>query len=278
MRGFRPGFRIFTLFLALLGGQVLAAVVLLGVFGVSGSEDGGLGSLTPNRLRSVLFISQFLGFLIPGLVLVRLWDLRMDQLFALATPRWVSTAVIILYFGSLPLFSWAYLVNVNISVPDWWPFAVEAVPEEIFQVLSQEGWWALLANLATIGLLPAVAEELVFRGLLQPQTQRLMGSDILGIMITALFFSLIHLDFQGILPRWILGLVLGFAYFYSRSLIWPILIHFIHNGGQVLISYFYTDFMEIEREPVDLGWSIWPILSGIAFIGLLLMLHKKAYK
>ncbi len=278
MGGLQPSFRIFTLFLALLGGQVLVAVVLLSFFGVSGSEDGDLGALTPNSLRSVLFVSQFLGFLIPGLLLLQLWGLHRDQLFESSSHNWIPGVVVLSYFVSLPLFTWAYSYNMSLSVPDWWPFAVEAVPEEIFQLLAQEGPWALLANLTVIGLLPAVAEELVFRGLLQPQIQKLVRSHIVGIIITALFFSLIHLDFQGIFPRWILGLILGFAFYYSRSLLWPILIHFIHNGGQVLISYFYGDFIEIESEPLEVSWSIWPLLSGLGVLGIILLLHRKALK
>jgi hypothetical protein len=58
-------------------------------------------------------------------------------------------------------------------------------------------------------------------------------------------------------------------------LIWPILIHFIHNGGQVLLSYLYTDFIEVESESVDVSWGVWPLLSGLAVVTIFVFLHNK---
>lgn len=275
MRGLQPGFRMLSLLLALFVGQILVLMASMGVIGVLGDAEGSWASLTPNAMRGVIFMSQFFGFLVPGLFLFRLWGLRWSDFFGRSERRWVPPAVLLSYFVSLPVFTWAYTYNMSWEVPEWWPFAVEAVPEEFMELLAQEGIWALLANLLTIGLLPAVAEELVFRGLLQPSIQDGMRHKIGGIIVTALIFSFIHLDFQGLLPRSILGLVLGFSYYYSRSLIWPILIHFIHNGGQVMLSYLYTDFIEVESEHVDVSWGVWPLLSGLAVVTIFVFLHNK---
>lgn len=275
MHGLKPGFRIFSLLLALLAGQVLVIIGSLGVVALSGAPDGDLSSLSPNGLRGLLFMSQFLGFLIPGLFMLRFWGVTGADLWGRSARPWIPSAVLLSYFISLPLFSWAYAYNMSWSVPEWWPFAVEALPEEFLALLTQKGSWALLANLVTIGLLPAVAEELIFRGLLQPTVQDTVGHKIGGIIVTALLFSFIHLDFQGLLPRWILGMVLGFAYYYSRSLLWPILIHFIHNGGQVILSYFYTDFAEVGSASADVEWSVWPFLSGLGLLATYVLLHRK---
>lgn len=275
MRGLQPGFRMLSLLLALFVGQILVVMASMGVIGMLGDAEGGWASLSVNAMRGVIFMSQFLGFLVPGLFLCRLWGVRWSDLFGRSERRWVPSAVLLSYFVSLPVFTWAYTYNMSWEVPEWWPFAVEAVPEEFMELLAQKGIWALLANLLTIGLLPAVAEELVFRGLLQPSIQDGMRHKIGGILVTALIFSFIHLDFQGLLPRSILGLVLGFSYYYSRSLIWPILIHFIHNGGQVLLSYLNTDFIEVESENVDVSWGVWPLLSGLAVVTIFVFLHNK---
>jgi len=275
MRGLQPGFRLLSLLLALFAGQVLVLIASMVVFSALGNAEESWSSLSANAMRGVIFMSQLFGFLVPGLFLSRLWGVKWGQLFGRSDRSWVPSAVLLSYFVSLPVFSWAYMYNMSLAVPEWWPFAVEAVPEEFMELLSQEGIWALLANLITIGLLPAVAEELVFRGLLQPSIQDGMRHKIGGIVVTALIFSFIHLDFQGLLPRSILGLVLGFSYYYSRSLIWPILIHFIHNGGQVLLSYLYTDFIEVDSEGVDVSWGIWPILSGLTVVTIFVYLNTK---
>ncbi len=275
MRGLQPGFRLFSLLLALFAGQVLVLIASISIIGLLGNAEEGLPSLSANSMRGVIFMSQFLGFLVPGLFLSRLWGVKWSDLFGRSDWPWIPSAVLLSYFVSLPVFSWAYMYNMSLTVPEWWPFAVEAVPKEFLDLLGQEGIWALLANLLTIGLLPAVAEELVFRGLLQPSIQDGMRHKIGGIIVTAIIFSFIHLDFHGLLPRSILGLVLGFSYYYSRSLIWPILIHFIHNGGQVLLSYLYTDFIEVDSESMDVSWGIWPLVSGLAVMTIFVFLNNK---
>jgi len=95
----------------------------------------------------------------------------------------------------------------------------------------------LLYTFLVIAIVPAIGEELVFRGYLQQSIQKWLQSPHLAILITAFFFSAIHLDFQGVLPRFVLGALLGYLYYWSGSIWLPILAHFVNNAQGVVFSY-----------------------------------------
>ncbi len=282
MEKLSPGFRMLSLFMALLAGQLLAGavtVLVAGIYsgGVFSASEGMLGGMSPAGVRWIIALGQIMGFLIPGLILMRWWGLSFSKIFQSRSKLWVLPAVVLAYFVSLPLFSWMFLWNVSWEVPLWWPFEIEAVPEQILNILESPGVWAFLANLLIIGLIPSVGEEIVFRGLLQPALRESLGNDFLGIFATAIIFSAIHLDFQGLMPRFLLGIVLGLAYYYTRSLWWPIIIHFIHNGGQVVLSYAVEDFLETPSTEDMSSLGILPLLSAIALLVLYGLIHKKGH-
>ncbi len=71
----------------------------------------------------------------------------------------------------------------------------------------------------------------------------------LGIFIAALVFGVMHLQFYGLLPRLVLGLFLGYFYFYSGSLWVPVLMHFLNNGTAVVVYFLHHNgFIEMEME------------------------------
>lgn len=104
----------------------------------------------------------------------------------------------------------------------------------------------LIVNLGVIALAAAVSEELFFRGVLQNHLLKTTNRLHLSVWITALFFSALHGQFFGFIPRMLLGGILGYFYVFSGSLWVPILGHFINNGFQVVWIYFYLKTHPIE--------------------------------
>lgn len=97
----------------------------------------------------------------------------------------------------------------------------------------------LLLNLLMVGILPAVAEEFLFRGCMQTIFTRWTHNIHWGVWISAAIFSAIHVQFFGFLPRLMLGALFGYLVVWSGS-IWPaVLAHLINNGAAVLMTYFY---------------------------------------
>jgi membrane protease YdiL (CAAX protease family) len=97
----------------------------------------------------------------------------------------------------------------------------------------------LAINLLMIALIPAIGEELLFRGCLQPIFGRLAKNAHVGIWLAAIVFSAIHLQFYGFIPRMLLGALFGYLYYYGNSLWYPILGHFLNNGSAVVAVFIY---------------------------------------
>ena len=96
----------------------------------------------------------------------------------------------------------------------------------------------LFIGLAVIALLPAIGEELVFRGLFQNELFRGSGNIHVSIWVSAIIFSAIHIQFYGFIPRVLLGALFGYLYFWSGNLLIPMLAHFTNNGFSVMMIYF----------------------------------------
>jgi membrane protease YdiL (CAAX protease family) len=92
----------------------------------------------------------------------------------------------------------------------------------------------MLLVLFTVALLPAVAEELVFRGILQNDLVRSTGNVHVAVFVSAAVFSFIHFQFFGFFPRMLLGIILGYLYITSGNLGVSILMHFTNNAMVVI--------------------------------------------
>ena len=133
-----------------------------------------------------------------------------------------------------------------------------------------------LFGLFVIAVLPAIGEELAFRGMIQPSVHRVTGNIHLAIWITAAFFSAFHLQFLGFLPRLLLGAVFGYLMAWSGNLWLPIVAHFANNALGVTFLYFrqlgLTDFDAESPEAAPLSLVI---PGTILFFLLIRYLRKK---
>jgi len=103
---------------------------------------------------------------------------------------------------------------------------------------STHSLWGLTVNVLMIGVLAAVGEELIFRGLLQRLLQGMMKNIHVAIFITAMLFSAFHFQFFSFIPRFVLGIILGYLMHLGRSIWFPIIAHFVNNTMGVIYYYF----------------------------------------
>jgi hypothetical protein len=131
----------------------------------------------------------------------------------------------------------------------------------------------LLFNLFLIAFIPAIGEEMVFRGVLQKKLHSILQSPHLAIFVSSFIFSAIHMQFFGFLPRFILGIILGYLFYYSKNLWMPIIAHFINNALAVLIMYsafankLNTDISEIEKTDINF------LQASISFVVVMLFIY-----
>ena len=90
-----------------------------------------------------------------------------------------------------------------------------------------------------IAIIPAVGEELLFRGLIQTNFARALRNPHLAIWLTAFIFGAIHFQFYGLFPRLFLGAIFGYLYYWSGSLLLPMIAHFVNNGFSLIMYYLH---------------------------------------
>ncbi len=132
-----------------------------------------------------------------------------------------------------------------------------------------------IISLIVIAFLPALFEEMFFRGCMQNLFTKWFKGPWIAILLTAIIFSLVHLSYYGFLVRFVLGAVLGFIFYYSGSLWLNILFHFLFNGIQVTMLYIFT--MKGIKEGKDIENSF-PLWMGIIALFFLLYLFKQYKK
>lgn len=75
-----------------------------------------------------------------------------------------------------------------------------------------------LTSIVYVAIVPAIAEELFFRGCLQTTVLRFTKHPHLAIFILAVFFSFIHFDIAGFIDRTLSGIILGYLFYYGKTL------------------------------------------------------------
>ena len=103
-------------------------------------------------------------------------------------------------------------------------------------MLSVNSVSGLIVNLGLIAVIPAIGEELFFRGTIQRLLQDKMKMHV-AVWVTALIFSSIHFQFYGFIPRLLMGAFLGYLFAWTQNLWVPILAHFTNNALAVVFYY-----------------------------------------
>lgn len=258
------GFQLFTfLFLMLFGillGTLGGLVILKLFLGIGVAEAGSLlnEAIDLNPARILQITSQFGLFILPPLAFS--WLFMEKPLFSLGFSKIANKktllAGLMLMFAGLPFIHFLAEMNESIQLPaslsnlEAWMKDKEEEAKRLTDIfLGVSSISGLMINLLMIAVIPALGEELVFRSVLQPVLGKLFRNIHFGIVISALVFSLMHFQFYGLIPRFVLGLFMGYFYYWSGSIWVPILMHFLNNGAAVIVYYlFFTGQSNVPLE------------------------------
>ena len=237
-----------------------------------GNQDTWTAIIRKSWLASQA-ISLIGGFILLPIVYVYLTPLKttwnLKSLFQ-KPPQIIMTLGLVIGMSIAGMIVNAHVIhwNQNWQLPNGWHGIEQWMQsqENKAQLLTQgltvmDNLGDLAWVMIVMAVVPAVAEEFFFRGLIQPQLQ-LLGAHA-GIWITALIFSFFHLQFYGLVPRMLLGAFFGYLFWYSSSLWLPILGHFLNNALVCVGLYLQI--------PEQRATSIQTILAIITFVGLLLL-------
>jgi len=171
----------------------------------------------------------------------------------------------------LPFVGWLAYWNLQLPLPDWMEQSEQNTDLLLKGILQMETTPEFLLAFLTVAVTPAIGEELLLRGVLQRRILRVwFGNPHAGIWVAALLFSAMHLEFAGFAPRLLLGALLGYTYYWSRSLWVPIVLHFLFNGLQVIATYVTGEFNpEAEMTEVPPWWLGMISLFLLVYVGVL---------
>jgi membrane protease YdiL (CAAX protease family) len=142
-------------------------------------------------------------------------------------------------------------------------------------ILSMKTPADLLMTIFLAGILPAIGEELFFRGILQRLFIQIFKSPWPGIIFTGLLFSAFHMQFMGFIPRMALGIILGSLYWYSGSIYTSMLGHFIFNSISIVLIYFGVADLD-SKNSFSSGYFLAGLLSIMIVVLLIRYLRKKS--
>lgn len=120
------------------------------------------------------------------------------------------------------------------------------------------GWW-YVANLVLLGVLPAICEELIFRGIVF-QGLKEKFSPTVSVFLSGLLFALIHQNIIQFIYPFILGCLLAFVFEKTNNLLYSILIHMFNNFTTITLSF----LQNVGAINLTLQMSWWFVLVAIA--------------
>ena len=286
-------FSIFVIIASFLAFLVVSLVVAIPVFGVDSMMN--IATADINNPQSIVVLKYFqvvqaIGvFIVPPFILAWLFQGEISSYLLLNKKVNFATflLVVLLGFAAMPVINLTGELNSNMQLPDWlsgvetWMKATEEKAAQLTETfLKVNGFAGLLFNIFMIAFLPAIGEELLFRGVIQRIFTRWTKNSHWGIWITAILFSALHMQFYGFIPRMLLGALFGYLLVWSGSMWLPMAAHFVNNAVAV-IGMYMIDKGTIKPEFEEIGStsdSIYLSVVSIAIVALLLWLIKREYK
>jgi len=176
-------------------------------------------------LVSIVGIPSFaLTLLITWLILRKKW--QEQQLWSAAFDR---KSMLFVALGTIPIyFSVSFLLTLT--------RITEAFPE-YYELMESMMGNSIFLDIVLVVILAPLVEEVIFRGVVM---KRLLDRGVrfpYAIAIPALIFGVIHMNVVQGIYAFVLGIILGLVYYWTKTLWAPILMHLIFNGMGVFFSH-----------------------------------------
>jgi uncharacterized protein len=153
------------------------------------------------------------------------------------------------------------LIPLTKSAENYFKGLEDEYDKQVLLIANMKSVADYIISIIMIALMPALFEEILFRGALQPVMIKLTKNAFAGILLTSILFSAIHLSYYGFLPRLALGLIIGYVFYFSKNLWLSSLTHFLYN------LYGISEVYALSRKglitPDDLKDDSFPLFYGL---------------
>ncbi len=234
--------------LCMFAGSVLAYLIFdVNIFTDTSSLDINGDSVNISILKFYQAIYSTGMFIIPPFIVAYFVNTKVSTYLLLDQKSHLSQYVLasLTIIVALPAINLLAEINSHLQLPEFlsgveeWMRNSENQAEFVTKkFLQMDTPFDLLVNLILIAVIPALGEELLFRGVIQRIFSNMTKNVHWGIIITAFLFAALHMQFFGLLPRMAMGILFGYLLIWTKSLWVPILAHLINNGMAVCMSYY----------------------------------------
>jgi membrane protease YdiL (CAAX protease family) len=290
----KPGKSLFRLllYMIVLGASiqvVLMGLALLVVKIISPDNPLSFSFFQENTaaLKSMLLISSVTTFVLPAWILYRSEsgiNPYFERIKKVSLFQYILVFVAMLCF--IPMMSLLAYWNESMQLPasfegiqQWMRASEDSASVMTKQIVEESTWSGLLINLIILAVVPAIGEEMVFRGCLQNIFGRWILNKHIVIWLVAIIFSAFHMQFFGFIPRMLLGAFFGYLYVWSKNIYLPIFGHFVNNASATITAFYYTrkgipfeEMNNFEQEP------IWVYLASLIFTAIFVLLYYRSTK
>lgn len=271
---------------------ILAFLVGIVFFSMDAMTNAMSGLLNNVAVLKFIQITQSLGMFVLPPILAG-WFLSKDT-FAFLQMRnkqnvnWLTLGLVfVITIVFLPIIDYTGFLNQNMHLPEFM-HTLEVwmrEKEDLAKILTEKfanvhTMGGLVINILMIGVIAALGEEMLFRGVFQPLLGRWLKNSHAAVWITAFLFSAMHLQFYGFIPRLILGAYMGYLLVWSGSLWLSVFAHFVNNTLGVILYYLFYNGM-IKQNPESLGYEgeLWlVVLSMFVLTTCIYYLRRKVLK
>jgi len=282
----------FMLIAFVIGGafvaQAISNAVWTGMTGKTTKElfDGSITAADATAMRVIQVINAVFSFLLPTFIVAYLLHRRPFRLIGFESRgmQIKQFGLIILIFGAALMLSTAlsyvtHLIPLSPSNLAYFDGLEERYNKTISVIVNPQTAIDYIIALVVMCFFPALCEEVVFRGGLQNFLTRGTNKPWMAIIIVSAIFSIMHFSYYGFLSRFALGVVLGALYYYSGTIWWSVIAHFLNNAMAVTILYIYA----LQGKPISEAMTqevenYWGLVAIIPLIGLLIMFKNSAAK
>ncbi len=215
-----------------------------------------------------LLISQITLLFLPAILFLRLGGYDPGRALSLGVPAGQGLAAgVLIIAGATPLIWFlTWLQGFFLPLP-------QEFLEGMADFLQADSPGRILWLLVLVAVIPALCEEVLFRGVFLSGLRRQM-TPLRAIVLNGIVFGAFHIPFATVyrlLPSAVLGMLLAWVVLRTRS-IWPaILMHFINNGSIVVLAsspWILDRFSDPEQAPPI--WLLLPAAVSMAVGGMLL--------
>ena len=237
-------------------------------------------------LKFYQLVNQIGIFVLPALVFSFMVSNKSSVYLAIdKAPKLISILVGgLIVYSILPFNNYLDELNRQLVFPDFlsgvedWMKSKELQAQKLTEVFLQtDSLWGLTVNILIVALVPAIGEELLFRGLILKLFSQITKNIHVAVLISAIIFSAIHLQFYGFVPRLVLGMVLGYLFVFTGNLWVPIFVHFINNASSVLVYYLHDiGYLKLSMEDFGSTTNVVYIIGSLLItLWLLSIVYQK---